>query len=159
PELPGRFRGEDFLIGLAVECLPWGAEGVRGGVVGIQIPPLQVLDPRQAGQMVHKACEALFALLQPLCPLTQVVLGPLRVRAVPQDLGEAATRPTPVPQRGQDAAGPEAAAVLADVPAVVLPSARLQRLLPLLLRHAGVDVLRGVEPIRRLTDDLTLGIA
>jgi len=70
--------------------------------------------------VLHEAGEALFALVQG-------VFGPLLlrfpVRAVARDLGEAAEPAGLVPQRRHDADRPEAAAVLADEPAVVLAPA------------------------------------
>src|SRR5262249_4300086 len=45
----------------SVEYLARRAKGHERGVVGVAIAPLQVLDPRQAGQMVGEAGEAVLA--------------------------------------------------------------------------------------------------
>jgi len=72
-------------------------------------------------------------------------LGHVPLRLVPHDLGETPEFVVVVPQRRHRPAAPEAGAVLADVPAVVVPPTLLQRLLHLLLRVALLDVLRGEE--------------
>src|SRR4051794_23156296 len=90
----------------------------------------------------------------PACPL-----GMPPLRPVPHDLGEAPELAPLVPERGHHTAHPEAGAVLADVPAVVLAPARLQRLPHLPLGNAPPHVLGGEEEILRLAEDLVLPIA
>ena len=62
-ELRGGLGREDLLVGLAVEFGPRRAEGPLGGVVGVDVAALQVLDPGQAGQVLHEPGEPLLALL------------------------------------------------------------------------------------------------
>ena len=61
PELSGGLRWEDLVVGPAGELCPGRAEGLLGGVVDVHIAPFEVLDPRQAGQVVHETDEALLA--------------------------------------------------------------------------------------------------
>ena len=68
-ERGGGLRREDFLVGLAVEFRPRRPKGFRGGVVGVDVTALQVLDPCQAGQVLHEPSK-------PLLAFTQRVLGP-----------------------------------------------------------------------------------
>ena len=80
------------------------------------------------------------------------VLIPLPLRPVAHDLGETPELSAFVPQGGQRPPAPEARAVLADVPAVVVSLALLQRLLQLPLRKAFLNVFWGKEDGNRLPD-------
>ena len=79
PELSGGLRWEDLVVGPAGELCPGRAEGLLGGVVDVHIAPFEVLDPRQAGQVVHETDEALLARPQRL-------FRPLAFRNVAVDL-------------------------------------------------------------------------
>src|SRR5207244_11689628 len=88
-----------------------------------------------------------------------LVLGALALGQVARDLGEADEPPVGVAQRGEDGAGPEARAVLAHAPALVLPAA---------LRRGGAEPVRGLAAPRVLggveegevpPDDLRGGVA
>src|SRR6185503_15999095 len=59
-----RLRRKELLIGLAVQLGPWSAEGLLGRIVDVHVAPIHVLDPRQAGQVLHESREALLALAQ-----------------------------------------------------------------------------------------------
>ena len=77
---------------------------------------------------------------------------------VAHDLGEASNFATLAAQGSHHARGPEPAAVLADVPVVILASARLQGPLHFLLEHAVRNILRGEELLRGAADDLLFWI-
>jgi hypothetical protein len=96
--------------------------------------------------------EALFALAQRL--LVKLAIG-----EVARNLGEAEQPALFVAQRGDDHVRPEARAVLAYPPALVLETPLGDRDLELVLRPAAVDRLAGVESREVSADDLLGAVA
>jgi hypothetical protein len=95
--------------------------------------------------------------LQLPLPLVGRLLGPPHLGAVPHDLGEAPEPARLVLERRHRPARPEAAAVLPQVPAVILAPPAGEGLLQFLLRDASLHILRGEEAVALLADDLLLG--
>ena len=96
--------------------------------------------------------EALFALAQRL--LVKFAVG-----EVARDLGEAEQPALFVAQRGDDHVRPEARAILAYAPTLVLEAPLGGRDLELVLRPAAVDRLAGVEGREVAADDLLGAVA
>src|SRR5262249_60722951 len=81
-ELGRGLWGEDLIVGLAVEDLAAGAECRHGGVVGVDIAALKVLDPGESRQVSHEAGEATLALAHRLLGLAND-LGPRELEPDP----------------------------------------------------------------------------
>ncbi len=53
-----------FIVGLAVKLLAGRRKGLLGRVVGVDIPPVDALDPGQPRQVLHEPGESFFTLLK-----------------------------------------------------------------------------------------------
>src|SRR4051794_11468398 len=91
--------------------------------------------------------------------LAQALLGEPPVAEVADDLAEADRRPVGLADRRDDDAGPEARAVAAHAPALVLDAALAARDLQQVGRPAGGAVLVGVEHREVRADRLAGGVA
>ena len=60
-KLPGRVRRKDLLIPFAVELGAVVLKGPLGGIVDEHVAAVEILDPRQAGQVLHELGEPLLA--------------------------------------------------------------------------------------------------
>jgi hypothetical protein len=101
---------------------------------------------------VDQQAEALLALAERLllaAPLAQVA----------RDLEEAAQRAVVVAHAGDDDARPEAAAVLAETPALVLETALGADRFQLAPRQAGLERFRRIEAREMRPDDVVAGVA
>ena len=72
-ELVGISAREDVGVRLAVKFRPWCPKGQFNCIVGVNISAFRILDPGQAGQMLHEAGETLFAVTQDLFATTSFV--------------------------------------------------------------------------------------
>ena len=89
----------------------------------------------------------------------QLRLDALALGEIARHLGEAEQPAGVVAHRGNDDARPEARAVFAQPPALLLEAALARRHLQLPLRLAALDLLRRVEAREMLADDLGGGVA
>ena len=89
----------------------------------------------------------------------ELFLGRLALAQVARDLGEAEEVRRGVADRVDDDVGPEARAVLADAPALVLEAALFHRRLQGAFRQAGGAVFLGIEPGEVLAEDFRLLVA
>src|SRR5690606_23308861 len=143
------------LADLARQDVPGGAQ-VRGGGLFQLHDGHRVADRRQrVAQLVAEHC-------QEVMEVALLGLQPGDAAAVAEvagDLGEPQVVTGSVVHGGDEHAGPEPAAVLADAPALVLEAAVAQRGFKFVLGPAGVDLFLRVEHREVLADDLLGGIA
>src|SRR5688572_28671356 len=81
------------------------------------------------------------------------------LREIAGDLGEPEQLAGFVAQRGNDDVRPEARAVLADTPVLVLEPAERRRLGQLVLRPAARDLIVRIEARKVSADDLRSGVS
>ena len=69
PELCRSLRRENVIIYFAIEFDPWRAERTLSGIISVDVAALRILNPCQAGQMLHESDKPLFL-------LTHLLLSP-----------------------------------------------------------------------------------
>jgi hypothetical protein len=149
----------EFEAGLPDGLVPGLAPHPEQALVGVGEAVVEVEDVDQVRGVREDGVVKPLATVGLPRPPRPVLLGQLPLRPVPHDLGEAPELAALVPQGRHRPAAPEPGAVLADVPAVVVPPPRLQRLLHLPLRVAPCSILRSEEGGDGPPDDFVLPVA